>query len=109
MGISINIISLAGLVLGVGLMVDNSIIIIDNIRQFRLMGLSSQEAAVRGASEVIRPLVSSALTTCSVFLPLIFLSGVAGTLFFDQAVSIAIALAASLVVAYFLSACLATF
>ncbi len=107
--LSINIISLAGLVLGVGLMVDNSIIIIDNIRQYKLMGLSAKKAAVKGASEVIRPLVSSALTTCSVFLPLIFLSGMAGTLFFDQAVSIAIALGASLLVAYFFTSCFAEF
>ncbi len=100
--ISINIISLSGLILGVGLMIDNSIIVIDNIYQYRATGLDWTTACVRGANEVIRPLISSALTTCSVFVPLIFLSGIAGALFYDQAMSIAIALTASLLVAYVL-------
>jgi len=100
--LSINTISLAGLILGVGLMIDNSIIVIENIRQQRRMGYGLTEACVRGGNEVIRPLISSALTTCSVFLPLIFLSGIAGALFYDQAVSITIALGASLLVAYLL-------
>lgn len=99
--ISINTISLAGLILGIGLMIDNSIIVIENIRQYRGMGFELAEACVLGTNEVIRPLISSALTTCSVFVPLIFLSGIAGSLFFDQAISICIALGASLVVAYF--------
>lgn len=101
-GLSINIISLSGLILGVGLMIDNSIIVIENIRQYRKMGYAVSEAAVIGANEVIRPLVSSALTTCSVFLPLIFLSGIGGALFYDQALSISIALGVSLLVAYLL-------
>lgn len=100
--ISINIISLSGLILGVGLMIDNSIIVIDNIYQYRSTGLDWTSACTKGANEVIRPLISSALTTCSVFLPLIFLSGIAGALFYDQAMSITIALAASLLVAYIL-------
>lgn len=102
LNISINVISLSGLILGVGLMVDNAIIVIENIRQQRALGLSSEIACVRGANEVIRPLISSALTTCSVFLPLIFLSGIGGALFYDLAVSVSIALASSLVVAYLL-------
>ncbi len=100
--ISINIISLSGLILGVGLMIDNSIIVMENIRQYQSMGYDPTEAGVRGANEVIRPLVSSALTTCSVFLPLVFLSGLAGALFYDQAVSITIALGVSLLLAYIL-------
>ncbi|MEO0339670.1 MAG: efflux RND transporter permease subunit, partial [Bacteroidota bacterium] len=100
--ISINIISLSGLILGVGLMIDNSIIVIENIRQYQGMGFDPTEAGVKGANEVIRPLISSALTTCSVFLPLIFLSGLAGALFYDQAVSISIALGVSLLLAYIL-------
>lgn len=100
--ISINIISLSGLILGVGLMIDNSIIVIENIRQYRQKGFSKPDAAVKGTNEVIRPLMSSALTTCSVFVPLIFLSGMAGALFFDQAISIVLALISSLLVAYFL-------
>ncbi len=101
-GISINIISLSGLILGVGLMIDNAIIILDNIRQYQHKGVSISMACIKGANEVIRPLLSSTLTTCSVFLPLIFLSGIAGALFYDQAIAISIALSASLLVAYFL-------
>lgn len=102
LGMSINIISLSGLILGVGLMIDNSIIIIDNIRQYRMMGHPIDTACVAGASEVIRPLISSVLTTCSVFIPLIFLSGIGGALFYDQALSVSIALWISLLVAYVL-------
>ncbi len=102
LGISINVISLAGLILGVGLLVDNSIIVIENIRQQRRMGLPLTEACAEGGNEVIRPLISSALTTCSVFLPLVFLSGIAGALFYDQAVSISIVLATSLLASYVL-------
>lgn len=102
LGITVNVISLAGLILGVGLLVDNSIIVIENIRQQRAMGLPLAEACAEGGNEVIRPLISSALTTCSVFLPLIFLSGIAGALFYDQAVSISVVLGASLLAAYIL-------
>lgn len=102
LGVTINVISLAGLLLGIGLLVDNSIIVIENIRQQRSMGLPLAEACIEGGNEVIRPLISSALTTCSVFLPLIFLSGIAGALFYDQAVSIAAVLGASLLAAYIL-------
>lgn len=95
LGISINIISLSGLVLGIGLMIDNSIIVIDNISQFREMGYSLNQACIRGTNEVIKPLLSSALTTCAVFLPLVFLSGISGALFYDQAMAISIGLFAS--------------
>ena len=90
--ISINIISLSGLVLGIGLMIDNSIIVIDNITQYRERGLNLVQACIKGANEVIKPLLSSALTTCAVFLPLVFLSGVSGALFYDQAMAISIGL-----------------
>lgn len=100
--LSINTISLAGLILGVGLMIDNAIIVIDNIRQQRQFGASLTEACIRGGNEVIRPLISSALTTCSVFLPLIFLSGISGALFYDQAVAISLGLGASLIVSFIL-------
>ena len=99
-GISINIISLAGLILGIGLMIDNAIIIIDNIRQHASFGLKDEEHFITGTLEVVRPLISSAMTTCSVFLPLILISGVAGALFYDQALSITIALTSSLLVSY---------
>ena len=96
--ISINIISLSGLVLSVGLMIDNAIIVIDNINQHRLAGKPVFEATVSGTNEVIRPLLSSALTTIAVFLPLVILSGIAGALFFDQAITIAISLSVSLLI-----------
>ena len=96
--ISINIISLSGLVLGVGLMIDNAIIVIDNITQLRLRGFALSDACIKGTNEVMRPLISSALTTSAVFIPLIFLSGISGALFFDQAVAIAIGLGVSLAV-----------
>lgn len=98
-GISLNIISLSGLILGVGMIVDNSIIVIDNILQKWRGGMALTEATVRGAGEVFTPMLSSVLTTCSVFIPLIFLSGIAGALFFDQSMGITIALFSSLAVA----------
>jgi multidrug efflux pump subunit AcrB len=96
--ITINIISLSGLVLGVGLMIDNSIIVIDNIAQYDDGKLELSEACARGTNDIIRPLIASALTTCSVFLPLIFLSGISGALFYDQAMGITIGLIISLIV-----------
>lgn len=97
-GISINIISLSGLILGIGLMIDNSIIVIENIIQYREQKHSLTSACVKGANEVIKPLFSSVLTTCSVFLPLSFLSGISGALFYDQAMAITIGLFVSLLV-----------
>lgn len=98
-GISINIISLSGLILGIGMMVDNSIIVIDNITQLKERGYGLKDSVVKGVNEVFAPMLSSVLTTCSVFLPLIFLSGIAGSLFFDQAMAVTIGLFASLLVA----------
>ncbi|GEL12140.1 Multidrug efflux pump subunit AcrB [Flavobacterium glycines] len=96
--ISINIISLSGLILGIGLMIDNSIIVIENIIQYREQKYPLMQACVLGANEVIKPLLSSVLTTCSVFLPLSFLSGISGALFYDQAMAITIGLFVSLLV-----------
>lgn len=98
LGISINIISLSGLILGLGLMIDNAIIMIDNISQFRERGNSIGDACVMGANEVIRPLLSSALTTAAVFVPLVFISGLAGALFYDQAITVSIGLGVSFIV-----------
>ena len=102
LGISLNIISLSGLILGVGMMVDNAIIVIDNMKDYGQEGDSRDgfdRFIVRRVKEVFFPMLSSVLTTCSVFLPLIFLSGTAGALFYDQAMGVTIALSASLVVA----------
>jgi multidrug efflux pump subunit AcrB len=97
-GLSVNIISLSGLILGVGMMIDNSIIVTDNICQYVDRGESLSQACIKGTNEVIRPLISSVLTTCAVFLPLIFLSGISGALFYDQAIAITIGLFVSLAV-----------
>ena len=99
LGSSRNIISLSGLVLGTGMIVDNSIIVIDNISQKWRSGMKLDDSIAEAVSEVFTPMLSSVLTTCSVFLPLIFLSGTAGALFYDQAMAVTIALFASLLVA----------
>ncbi|GAB2565832.1 efflux RND transporter permease subunit [Spirosoma areae] len=100
LGLSINIVSLAGLVLGMGEIVDSAIIILENIEEKREAGLPVEESCVLGTEEVIRPLFTSVLTNSAVFLPLLLLSGLAGALFFDQAVSVSLALGTSLVCSY---------
>jgi multidrug efflux pump subunit AcrB len=97
-GLSINIISLAGLILGIGMMIDNSIVVIENITQWINRGLSLVDACIKGTNEIITPLISSVLTTCAVFIPLIFLSGISGALFYDQAIAIVIGQGVSLLV-----------
>ena len=96
--ISINIISLSGLVLGLGMMVDNSIITIDNITQRWIKGEPLQDACVYGTQEVFTPMLSSVLTTCAIFIPLIFMSGIAGALFYDEAMAVTITLLSALIV-----------
>ncbi len=98
-GLSINIISLSGLILGIGMMIDNSIIVIDNISQYLEEGTPLIDACIKGTNDVAKPLVSSVLTTCAVFLPLLFLSGISGALFYDQAMAVVIGLTVSLIVA----------
>lgn len=98
-GISLNIISLSGLLLGVGMMVDNTIILIDNITARWQRGEILEDAIVKGTREVMGPMLSSVLTTCAVFIPLIFINGIAGALFHDEAIAIAIVLFTS----YFLT------
>ncbi|GBU08544.1 cation transporter [Bacteroidales bacterium] len=93
--ISLNVVSLTGLILALGMMIDNSIIVTDNIGQYRKVGLSVDEACIKGTNEVIAPMLSSVMTTISVFVPLVFLSGIAGAIFFDQAFSVAIGLLVS--------------
>ncbi|MGL5682811.1 MAG: efflux RND transporter permease subunit [Marinifilaceae bacterium] len=92
LNISINIISLSGLILGAGMMVDNSIIVIDNINQHRSRGGTIFDACNFGTLEMTRPLLSSVLTTCAVFLPLIFIGDMAGALFYEQAMAVSIGL-----------------
>lgn len=94
-GVSLNVISLSGLILAVGMMIDNSIIVTENIAQYRERGYSIRRACVAGTTEVITPMLSSSLTTVAVFVPLIFMSGIAGAIFMDQAFSIAAGLLVS--------------
>ena len=97
LNISINIISLSGLVLGLGMMVDNSIITIDNITQRWTKGEPLADACVYGTQEVFTPMLSSVLTTCAIFIPLIFMSGIAGALFYDEAMAVTITLISALI------------
>lgn len=95
MHLSINVVSLTGLILASGNMIDNSIVVTDNITQYRRRGLSPDAACVKGTNEVIAPMLSSMLSSISVFAPLVFLSGIAGALFFDQALSVTLGLLVS--------------
>ncbi|MGN0142559.1 MAG: efflux RND transporter permease subunit, partial [Roseburia sp.] len=97
--ISLNIISLSGLALGIGMLVDNSIVVIENIYRLRGEGYSVRKAAVEGASRVTGAIVASTLTTVCVFAPIIFTEGITRQLFMDIALTIAFTLAASLLVA----------
>ena len=92
---SLNIISLSGLILALGMMIDSSIIVTENISQYRERGYSLRRACVTGTSEVITPMLSSSLTTIAVFVPLIFMSGIASALFYDQAFSVTVGLMVS--------------
>ncbi|GAW95649.1 MULTISPECIES: efflux RND transporter permease subunit [Colwellia] len=97
--ISLNIMSLGGIALAMGLLVDNAIVVLENIARYKEQGLNVVEAARKGTKEVSGAIIASTLTTLAVFVPLIFVEGVAGQLFADQAMTVAFALIASLVVA----------
>ncbi len=96
--IHFNIVSLGGLALGIGILVDNSIVVLENIYRYRELGHAPREAAVLGTEEVGLAITASTLTTMAVFLPLVYVKGMAGALFYQQAVTISLALAASLLV-----------
>lgn len=98
-GVTLNIISLSGLALGIGMLVDNSIVVIENIYRLRNEGMSSVEAAMEGAREVAGAIAASTLTTVCVFLPIVFTEGITRQLFVDMGLTIAYSLGASLVVA----------
>ena len=99
-GVSLNIMSLGGLALGVGMLVDNSIVVLENIFRHREeLGEDAATAATRGAEEVQAAITASTLTTVSVFGPIIYVEGVAGELFKDLSLAVAFSLLASLVVA----------
>lgn len=97
--ITLNIMSLGGIALGIGMLVDNSIVVLENIARHRSTGKSVADAARDGASEVGKAVVASTLTTVAVFFPLVFVDGIAGQLFRDQALTVTFSLLASLLVA----------
>ncbi len=98
-GVSLNTISLAGLALGVGMLVDNSIVVIENIYRLRSIGYSKIKAAIMGAKQVSGAIASSTLTTICVFIPIVFTTGITRQLFVDMALTIGYSLVASLIVA----------
>lgn len=98
-GLTLNIMSLGGIALAVGLLVDNSIVVLENIARKREEGASVLDAARRGTREVSTAVIASTLTTVAVFFPLVFVEGIAGQLFRDQALTVTFALLVSLVVA----------
>ena len=100
--VSLNIISLSGLILAVGMMIDSSIIVTENISQHRERGQMLPSACASGATEMITPMLSSSLTTIAVFVPLVFMSGIAGAIFMDQAFSITSGLLVSYITGIFL-------
>ena len=97
--ITLNMISLSGLALGVGMLVDNSIVVIENITRLRNSGMNIATASVKGASKVSGAIFASTLTTVCVFLPIVFTKGIARQLFEDMGLTIAYSLLASLIVA----------
>ena len=98
-GVTLNIISLSGLALGIGMLVDNSIVVIENIYRLRGEGYSMREAAMEGAKEVAGAIMASTLTTICVFLPIVFMEGITRQLFVDMGLTIAYSLLASLLIA----------
>lgn len=101
-GVSLNIISLGGLALGVGNLVDNAIVVLESIFRCREEGDDPVTAVVRGTSEVAMPVVASTLTTVAVFFPIVFVEGVAGQVFGDMALAVVFSQVASLIAALYL-------
>jgi len=97
--VSLNIMSLSGLALGIGMLVDNSIVVLESIYRYAKLGYGPREASNRGASEVGHAVIASTLTTICVFAPIVFVEGIAGQLFADQALTVTFSLGASLLVA----------
>lgn len=97
-GVTLNIISMSGLALGVGMLVDNSIVVIENIYRMKNEGRSSKKAAIDGAKQVAGAITASTFTTVSVFIPILFTDGIARQVFTDMGLTIAYALLASLLV-----------
>ena len=99
MGITLNIISLSGLVLGIGMMVDNSIVVLENISYYRNEGYGKYSSAINGTSSVSLAITASTLTTIAVFLPFLFVEGETGQLFKDLCITVTVSMIGSLFVA----------
>jgi HAE1 family hydrophobic/amphiphilic exporter-1 len=96
-GFTLNVMSLGGLAMGVGMMVDNSIVVLENGFRLRQGGKPADEAAIQGAGEVTSAVIASTLTTVVVFLPLIFIRGISGVMYKQLALVVTFSLLASLV------------
>jgi len=96
-GVSLNLMSLGGLALGIGMLVDSSIVVLENIFRHREEGMGARQAAITGTKQVAMAVTASTLTTIAVFLPVIYVQGVAGQLFRDQALTVTFALLTSLI------------
>jgi len=96
--ITLNIISLGGLALGIGMLVDNSIVVLESIQRYRERGANLYDSALKGTSEVAGAVTASTFTTVAVFFPIVFVEGIAGQLFKDMALTVTYSLLASLVV-----------
>ncbi|ABW20142.1 efflux RND transporter permease subunit [Alkaliphilus oremlandii] len=97
-GITLNMMTLGGLALAVGMLVDSAIVVLENIYRFRSEGHSKEDAAIKGAAEVGMAITASTLTTVAVFLPIVFIDGIVGTIFKDFALTVTLSLGASLIV-----------
>ena len=98
-GVTLNMISLSGLAIGVGMLVDNSVVVIENIYRLRNLGVPPVKAALNGAKQVAGAIASSTLTTICVFFPIVFIEGLTSQIFMDMALTITYSLLASLIVA----------
>ena len=98
-GINLNIVSMGGLALGIGMLVDNSVVVIENIYRMIKDGKSKKEAAIHGAAEVAGAITASTLTTLAVFIPIMFLKGLAGSIFKEMALTVCFSLGCSLIIA----------
>ena len=98
-GINLNIVSMGGLALGIGMLVDNSVVVIENIFRMIKNGKSKKEAAILGAAEVAGAITASTLTTLAVFIPIMFLKGLAGSIFKEMALTVCFSLGCSLIIA----------
>lgn len=98
-GVTLNLISMGGLALGIGMLVDNAVVVIENIYRMISEGKSKREAAIEGAKEVAGAITSSTITTVAVFLPIVFIEGIIADVFISMALTIAYSLGASLFIA----------